>query len=135
VDALLVRDKLTYGVRMGALGNAASEAAAAVDSGDLHAFIGAATKTAAALEALGIDAKANIVPASYAELARVAEGESSAFLPSGAGGGDVAVYLGEQKPSEAFLGRAYLFGMRPLGIAIDRDGVRIADSPRAPNHV
>ena len=83
VDALLVRDKLTYGLRMGALGHAASEAATAVDSGDLRAFIGAATRTAVALAALGTDAKANIVPASYAELARVAEGESSAFLPSG----------------------------------------------------
>ncbi len=131
VDGLLARDKLTYAVRMGALGRVATEAADAIDAGDLLAFIAAAARTALALEALGADANAPIVPASYAELARVAEAESSAFLPSGAGGGDVAVYLGARKPSEAFLGRAYLFGMRPLGIAVDRDGVRFEDSSRA----
>ena len=128
VDALLERDRLTYGLRMGALGEAAMSAAAAVDAGDVRAFIAAATKTAFGLEALGADAKAPIVPPSYAELARVAEGESAAFLPSGAGGGDVAVYLGTQKCSEGFLGRAYLFGMRPLAISVDRDGVRLETS-------
>jgi phosphomevalonate kinase len=57
-------------------------------------------------------------------LSRVAEAEGGAFLPSGAGGGDVAVWLGTTLPSAAFTARAEEHSIRALALAVDRGGVR-----------
>ena len=54
-----------------------------------------------------------------------AEPTNAAFLPSGAGGGDVAVWLGPAAPSVAFVARAEALGMRPLALSVDRGGVRL----------
>ena len=62
--------------------------------------------------------------AGVAELAALASGEGAAFLPSGAGGGDVAVWLGTSSPPASFLRRARALGARTVNLAIDRDGVR-----------
>jgi phosphomevalonate kinase len=77
-----------------------------------------------ALDLLGQAADAPIVLPAFAELASVAEGEAAAFLPSGAGGGDVAVWLGTAPPSAAFDRRAEALALQPLTISIDQGGVR-----------
>jgi phosphomevalonate kinase len=113
---------------MMALGDLATLAAAAVEVGDAPLFIGLSREFGSALAALGEACDAPIVPRAFAELASLAEREDAAFLPSGAGGGDVAVWLGLAPPSASFASRAEALSMRPLALRIDRGGLR-ADSP------
>jgi phosphomevalonate kinase len=103
----------------------AARAAASVDAGDAGAFVAAARDYGRGLDALGHAADAPIVPMAFLELSFVAEAEGGAFLPSGAGGGDVAVWLGTASPSAAFAARAEARSMRPLGLSVDHGGVRI----------
>jgi hypothetical protein len=58
------------------------------------------------------------------ELARA---RGAAFVPSGAGGGDVAIWLGRAAPDEDVHAIALKCGMRPLSIAFDRRGVHAVD--------
>ncbi|HEY1695510.1 MAG TPA: hypothetical protein VGG39_25245 [Polyangiaceae bacterium] len=121
VDALLARN----GLALARLRLLAAVASSAVDAGDARAFVLAARDTGAALEALGHAADAPIVLPAFADLAARAAAEDGAFLPSGAGGGDVAVWLALAPPSEAFVDVAGALGMRPLALAVDRGGVRV----------
>jgi len=100
-------------------------AASCVDSDDARGFVSAAREYGRALDALGRAADAPIVPPAFAELAASAADEDAAFLPSGAGGGDVAVWLSTVSPSPAFAARAEALSMRPLQLHLDSDGVRI----------
>jgi phosphomevalonate kinase len=102
----------------------AARAAAAVDSGDTRSFVGAARDYSRALQALGRAADAPLVPAAFAELAALAADEHGACLPSGAGGGDVAVWLSSAQPSASFFARAEALSMVPLELGLDRGGVR-----------
>jgi phosphomevalonate kinase len=65
-----------------------------------------------------------------AELAGLAGNELGAFLPSGAGGGDVAVYLGIAPPSGAFLERALRAGLTPLALGVEPLGLRASGDQR-----
>jgi phosphomevalonate kinase len=105
VDALRSRDSRAH--------------AAALDA------IAAASK--AALAGVGRAADAPIVPAAFAQLAALAEREAGAFFPSGAGGGDVGVWLGAAPPSAGFLAHARALAMRPLELGMDHAGVRIRE--------
>jgi phosphomevalonate kinase len=127
VDALRARDSRLYGRRIGTIADAAERAAIALDDGDPNAFLAAAGETGEGLSALGRDADAPIVPPRVVQLAEAAAHEGAIFMPSGAGGGDVAVFLSARPPSSTFLSRAYLFGMRSLSIGVDRAGVRVED--------
>jgi phosphomevalonate kinase len=122
VDALRVRG-LAHRV-FAVLRDVAAEAFDSVDRGDAQAFIASACAFGSALSTLGLAADAPVVPPACAELASLAGRERAAFLPSGAGGGDVAVWLGMAAPSAAFLSRAAALSMRPLALAIDRGGLR-----------
>lgn len=99
---------------------------------DASAFVTAARRYGAALAALGAAADAPIVPPAFADLAALASRDDAAFLPSGAGGGDVGVWLGLSPPSSAFVDRARSLAMRPLALSIDRAGVRAA-APASPS--
>jgi phosphomevalonate kinase len=109
----------------GELRSLANRAAEAFEQSDARAFIAAACDYGRALGALGHAADAPIVPPSFEALASIAEAEGAAFLPSGAGGGDVAVWLGTSFPSSDFAARADTCSMRPLALSIDRGGVRL----------
>ncbi|MGH7435839.1 MAG: hypothetical protein ACRENE_09205, partial [Polyangiaceae bacterium] len=100
------------------------QAAASIQQGDARAFVERAGAFGRALGVLGQAADAPIVPPAFAELAQLAEEEQAAFLPSGAGGGDVAVWLGTAPPSEEFERRAKALSIRHLALSIDRGGVR-----------
>jgi len=121
VDALCTRSPFA----LATLHRLAGMAASAVDVRDTPAFIRAARDYGRALDALGRAADAPIVPPAFAELAMLAEESGAAFLPSGAGGGDVAVWLDLASPSAAFVERAGALGMRPLPLSVDRGGVRL----------
>ena len=120
VDALRARGGA--GAVFTALRGVAEDAAAAV--GDVGRFVQRAAAFGRALATLGDAADAPIVPPALAELASLAEREGAAFLPSGAGGGDVAVWLGVQPPSLAFAARATALAVSPLALAVDHGGVR-----------
>jgi phosphomevalonate kinase len=106
------------------LRDVADEAAASIQQGDARAFVERAAAFGRALGVLGHAADAPIVPAAFAELSRLAEEEQAAFLPSGAGGGDVAVWLGTAPPSDEFERRAKALSIRHLPLSMDRGGVR-----------
>jgi len=120
VDALLARAPLA----LMPLHRIAIAGAGAVDTGDARAFVHSARDYGRALEALGHAADAPVVPPAFAELAALAETCGAAFLPSGAGGGDVGVWLGVASPSAAFVARATALEMRVLPLKVDRGGVR-----------
>jgi phosphomevalonate kinase len=119
------RERSPHGVaRMaGALFSAAVAAAGAMRRGASE-FVQCAQTYGALLSELGALADAPIVPDACAELAKIAATQHAAFLPSGAGGGDVAVWLGVSDPSEHFAAQAERLGFSSLALRIDLGGVR-----------
>jgi phosphomevalonate kinase len=102
----------------------AARAADAIESADAPGFVRLARAYGSLLDSLGRAANAPVVLRAHAELAVEARREDAAFLPSGAGGGDVAVWLGLSAPSGAFSARARALALEPLAISVDVDGVR-----------
>lgn len=128
VDGLRARDAVAFDRAMSPLVAAAEAGAAAVRSGDAPALVAAGRATGEALAELGRAADAPIVPPSFAALARAAADEGAAFFGSGAGGGDVAVFLGVRPPSAPLLARAADLELDALDIPLDsgtRRGVQI----------
>jgi hypothetical protein len=83
-----------------------------------------------ALDTLGRAADAPVVPPAFAELATLAETlDSAAFLPSGAGGGDVGVWLDIAPPPARFCRARRALGMSALALNVDRGGVRLETPP------
>lgn len=120
VEALVARAPGT----LDPLASLASTAASHVETGDAHGFVRAARAYGRGLFALGQAADAPIVLPGFAELAAMAEREDGAFLPSGAGGGDVGIWLGVAPSSPAFAAKAAALSMSRLALALDRGGVR-----------
>ncbi len=107
-----------------AMVDTATRAADAIESGDTRRFVSLARSYGSLLASLGQVTSAPIVLRAHAELASSAEREDAAFFPSGAGGGDVAVWLGSTPPSRAFTERAQALALAPLALSIDQGGVR-----------
>lgn len=114
---------------LAALHHCAERAAAALERADTRAFVEEASAYGRALAELGQAADAPIVPQAFAELGAHAALAGAAFLPSGAGGGDVGVWLGVAPPPQAFVERAKALGSQHLPVSLDRGGVR----PEAPS--
>ncbi len=125
VKALGERDRAAYHRAIGAIGDAVTASRAACAAGDLRALVAAGARNAGGLAELGRAADAPIVPPAFAELGEVAVREGGAFYPSGAGGGDVGVWLGGAEPSPSFCESARASGMAILELGVDRVGVRI----------
>jgi len=125
VDTLRDRDASVYRARIDAVGSAARAAVAAGRADDLHGFLAATREGAAALAALGRDSNAPIFPDSTGALVPLAEEEDGAFLPSGAGGGDVFVHLGQGDASPRFVAAATAAGMRRVPMRRDSEGVHL----------
>jgi phosphomevalonate kinase len=123
VSALRARDATRYAAIMGALAAAARSGATAVEASDPAALVAAANATMEGLTALGSAAGAPIVPESFARVGDHAREERAAFLPSGAGGGDIGLFVGERPPSAAFLQMIREGGFVPLDLEIDARGV------------
>jgi phosphomevalonate kinase len=126
VDALRERDARAHAARMAALAEAAHAAERAVTAADGPAFVAAIAAAGPALAALGAAADAPIVPEAFAALGAAARADGAAFVPSGAGGGDVGVFVGMTDPSASFLREAARAAMRKLSLDIDFRGVHVA---------
>ncbi|MGO8995460.1 MAG: mevalonate kinase [Polyangiaceae bacterium] len=118
------KDRSAFVRCIDAIGECVTQARLACDTGDAPGLASAGRINAKALTDLGRLADAPIVPQAFADLALVAEREGGAFYPSGAGGGDVGVWLGSDPPSNDFLRQARARGMLPLDLGMDRAGVR-----------
>jgi phosphomevalonate kinase len=131
VDRLAKVNPALHRTCIGELDAIAREAAASVDRADADAFVGALRRTARGLARLGIAAQVPIVPAGFEMLEELAASERASFSVSGAGGGDVAVYVGPGAPSAAFLDRAHALGLFSLSLSLDTRGLRLAPHHQA----
>lgn len=127
VDALRTRDAARWTESIRKLADASTQALDACGADDARAFVRAARTTTSALSDLGAAADAPIVTAEAAELAKLAEAEDAAFMPSGAGGGDCSIFFGTSRPSPSFVDRATRLSQSMLtGIALDLRGVHVS---------
>ncbi|MDB4936142.1 MAG: Phosphomevalonate kinase [Labilithrix sp.] len=130
VDRLASLSPATHATCIDDLASIAHEAAGAVKVGSHERFVVAVRRAARALSRLGVAANAPIVPVGFDVLEDVATAEDAAFCVSGAGGGDVAVYVGSAPPSPAFVKRALELGLFEIDVALDEKGVRaVTQSP------
>lgn len=81
-------------------GAAATTAAASLRQQNAAGFVAALREQLAALSGLGHAAGVPIVTPELAEVAPAAEAEGGALLPAGAGGGDIALFVGAAESSE-----------------------------------
>lgn len=133
VDALASSNPVVHAACMNELVTIAGDASAAIDRGDHDAFVACIRRTLRGLARLGAAADAPIVPNGFDELSELAAKEEAALCVAGAGGGDVAAFVGHGAPSPAFLERAHAFGLFPLELEIDEKGVRTASQTPATN--
>ncbi len=102
----------------------AHEAADGVKRGSRDELVSAMRRAARALARLGAAAGAPIVPDGFDVLETAAAAENAAFCVSGAGGGDVAVFVGSASPSAAFVSSARAHGLFEIDVDLDEKGVR-----------
>jgi len=119
VRALREADPGRHRACLDAAGAGAREAAEARSTAALVRAVAAQTD---ALGALGEAAGAAIVTAEVAALRTAAEAEGATFAPSGAGGGDIAFFLGAAAPSEGLRARAHALGLARIELAVGAEG-------------
>lgn len=103
----------------------ATAALSAATPDDLVTILGEQART---LAALGNAASAPIFTADVIELSRVAEEEGAVFYPSGAGGGDVAIFAGARPPSDRFRREAEAQGRFHLDLQSGVPGVHLVST-------
>jgi len=123
VAALSERDAAQHSRLLDAQAQAAERAARALERGDARTLLDALGEQREALERLGAAADAEIVTPAVRELDSMARRESAVVLPSGAGGGDVALFVGFAVPSAALRARATELKHRPLAVTLGARGV------------
>jgi phosphomevalonate kinase len=126
VDRLAKVNPALHRACIGDLCAIARDAEVAIERGDAGALIDALRRTARGLARLGTAAQVGIVPPGFDLLEEIAAREDASFSVSGAGGGDVAVYVGPSAPSAAFLEAAHALGLFSLSLTLDTKGVRSA---------
>jgi phosphomevalonate kinase len=99
VNALAERDPARYRTTLDAQATAAHRALLACQLDDAEAFIAAIDAQRVALSDLGRAADANIVTAEVAALAKHAARLGATVIPAGAGGGDIALFVGREPSS------------------------------------
>lgn len=101
VSALALRAPAEHAALLGKQAEAAILAASALEASDSPAFVAALGAQHRALAALGKAASIPIVTPELAELFPMAERQGAALLPAGAGGGDIALFVGLTSSSTA----------------------------------
>ena len=121
------RSPEVYASAMGAQVLAAHDAALALQRQAAGAFIRALRAQGHALSRLGQAAGVPIVTPELAELAPLAEAEeqSGALLPAGAGGGDIALFVGRAASTPGLRAALEKRGHRLLPAELSAPGVRV----------
>lgn len=120
VRSLRERDRAAY---RAIISEAFAGAEGARDAREARAFVSSLERQAAALTELGRVAGVPIVTREIAALAAEARGEQATVVPSGAGGGDVALYYGASAPSPPLRARAEAEGLTVLQVRLGARGV------------
>jgi phosphomevalonate kinase len=120
------RDPVLHRTRIGAQAEAAEAALDAAERDHAADFVSAIARQVTTLSALGEAAGANIVTPELTELARLAAAHGAAFLPAGAGGGDVAYYVGLTAPPAELGARARELGLSRVELQLGARGVHAA---------
>jgi phosphomevalonate kinase len=110
---------------MEAAGAGACRAVAARSAAELVAAIRLQVE---ALGELGRCAEAPIVTEEVAELGQVAGRQGAVFGPSGAGGGDIAIYVGQAPSSAELCELARARGLWPLDVRLGARGLHVLPS-------
>ncbi len=105
--------------------SATAGALSAATAPDAPSFVRALSLQTEALGTLGKLAKAPIVIDAVRELRAIAVDEEATFGPSGAGGGDIALWAGLGPPSETFRARAATLRLEPLEMQIGARGLHV----------
>ncbi|WP_438021227.1 hypothetical protein WMF18_20070 [Sorangium sp. So ce315] len=129
VRALAARDPAAHRALLGA---AAEGATAAVAAADARALVAALDRQVDALAELGDRAGAPIVTPALRRLRPAAAAEGASLAPSGAGGGDVSIFVGAAPPSAAFLEAARAAGLERVPMSLGAPGVHVLDAARPP---
>jgi phosphomevalonate kinase len=125
VDTFAADAPREFALCMERLVSASHDAVSACERFDSDAFVEAVRSAEEGLRALGAGARAPIVTEPFAVLGAAARGADGAFVPSGAGGGDVGLWVGRAPPPAAFCARARSLGFSSLGLGEAKEGVRI----------
>jgi phosphomevalonate kinase len=104
---------------------AAQDAERAFDEGSAADVVRALRDQLRGLTDLGEHAGVRIVTREVARLADLASDEDAVILPAGAGGGDVALYVGEKPPSERLSAAFDAERQAPLGLALGAKGLHL----------
>jgi phosphomevalonate kinase len=122
VTALAARSPDLHARCLGAQASASVAAEAAVLAGDAPGLLAALAGQYRALLALGHAAQAPIVTAELADCAPLAEREGGVLLPAGAGGGDIALFVGQTRSSQALRSALEQSGHRLLAVGLAARG-------------
>ncbi len=126
VAEFAARDARAHRACIAAQAEAAEFALAAAERGSAPDFIAAIARQVGSLSALGDAAGVGIVTAELAQLAELAASFGGACLPAGAGGGDVAYYVGRDPAPPEFEARARALGLSQIELALGARGVHAA---------
>lgn len=125
VRAFAEKDPEAYASLLAEASRWATAALSARTAEELTAILRA---QASALAALGNAANAPIFTPDVVELDRIAEQEGAVFYPSGAGGGDVAIFAGARAASERFRRAAEGLGRFHLDLRSGAPGVHLVST-------
>ncbi len=114
------------------LGRARDGAVGAVEARSVEALAETLAQQRAALEALGDLAGVDIVTADVRALALIAEKTGHVFLPSGAGGGDIAFAVGTEPTSANFRSEALARRYTHIELQVHAEGASLTDELVAP---
>jgi phosphomevalonate kinase len=124
-----VSDPALHRTRIDAQAEAAEAALAAAQRNDAESFVRAIARQVSALTELGVSAGANIVTAELGALAKLAALHAGAFLPAGAGGGDVAYFVGVAPPPAELSEQARALGLSRVELRLGARGVHADREP------
>jgi phosphomevalonate kinase len=120
------RSPEAHAAALGAQAEAAERAARASQRGAADDFVAALCEQARALSELGRLAGVSIVTSDLAAVIPLAEAEGGALLPAGAGGGDLAIYVGNTPSSASLSAALSARAHHRLHAALGAPGVAVA---------
>lgn len=123
VRALGASEPSVYADVMAQASRGADEFARALSSGDGPAAVRGAATQRAAMERLQAASGAQILPGYMLQAHERASTEGAVFSQSGAGGGDVALWIGLAPPTPETSRVLERGGLTPLGLTLGVDGV------------
>lgn len=128
VRAFKARSPHEYAGVLEDLTAAAEDAERSLDEGSASGILRALTAQLKTLTDLGEHARAKIVTREVAKLNDLASEDDALVIPAGAGGGDVAIYVGLRPPSDRLVAAFDAERHERLGVTLGAEGVSLVAS-------